>query len=81
MQPSSNDGLLISLRAIFEIFPSLTNWIAPLLIKFRALLAVSELIFESSEIISKYRFLERTHIQWEYVWGSQFSHMLCIDLI
>ena len=28
--------------------------------------------------VSKYSFLERTHIQWEYVWGSEFSHMLCI---
>ena len=28
--------------------------------------------------VSKYTFLERTHIQWEYVWGSQFTYMLCI---
>ena len=28
--------------------------------------------------VSKYSYLERTHIQWEYVWGSQFSHMPCI---
>ena len=28
VQPSSNDGLHISLHASFEIFPSLTNWIA-----------------------------------------------------
>ena len=28
--------------------------------------------------ISNDSFLERTHIQWEYVWGSQFSHMHCI---
>ena len=45
VQPSSNDPLRIFSRAIFEIFPSLTNWIALLLIIFRALLAVSRHVF------------------------------------
>ena len=45
----NNDGLRIFLRAIFEIFPSLTNWISLLLIIFRDLLAVSQHIFETSE--------------------------------
>ena len=22
--------------------------------------------------------VEQTHIKWEYIWGSQFSHILCI---
>ena len=82
VQPSSNDGLRIFLPASFEIFPSLTNWIALLLIIFRALLTVSKQIFETAEkspglrYVSKYSFLGHTHIQWEYVWSSQFSHML-----
>ena len=33
--------------------------------------------FIDSEI-SRLVFLERSHIQWEYVWGSQLSHMPCI---
>ena len=49
VQPSSNDGLRILLRASFEIFPSLTNWIALLLIISRALLAVSQDVFETSK--------------------------------
>ena len=49
VQPSSNDGLRLFSRAVFEIFPSLTNWIALLLIIFRALLAVSQHVFETSE--------------------------------
>ena len=53
MQPSSTDGLRISSLAVFEIFPSLTNWIALLLIIFRALLAVSQHVFEISEKISR----------------------------
>ena len=53
VQPSSNDGLRIFLRASFEIFPSSTNWIALLLIIFRALLAVSQHIFEASAKISR----------------------------
>ena len=51
MQPSSIDSLRIFSRAIFEVYPSLTNWIAPLLIIFRALLAVSQHVFETSEKI------------------------------
>ena len=39
--PQANDGLGIFLRESFEIFLSLTNWIALLLIIFRALLAIS----------------------------------------
>ena len=53
LQPSNNDGLPIFLRASFEIFPSLTNWIALLLIIFRALLAASQYIFEASAKISR----------------------------
>ena len=53
VQPSSNDGLRIFSRAIFEIFLSFTNWIALLLIIFRALLAVSQHVFETSEKISR----------------------------
>ena len=53
VQPSSNDGLRIFSRAIFETFLSLTNWIALLLIIFRALLAVSQHIFENPEKMSR----------------------------
>ena len=52
-QPSINDGLCIFLRASFKIFPSLTNWIALLLIIFRASLEVSQQIFEASAKISR----------------------------
>ena len=53
VQLSSNDGLRIFSHTIFEIFPSLTNWIALLLIIFRALLAVAQHVFETSEKISR----------------------------
>ena len=48
VQTSNNDGLRIFSSASFEIFPSLTNWIALLLIIFRALLSFSQHIFETS---------------------------------
>ena len=53
VQPSNYNGLRIFLRAIFEKFPSLTNWIALLLIISRALLAVSQHVFETWEKISR----------------------------
>ena len=52
MKPSSNNGLRIFISAVFEIFPSLTNWTALLFIIFRALLAVSQHIFEAAAKIS-----------------------------
>ena len=35
--------------------------------------------FPGLRYVFKYSFLERIHIQWEYVRGSQFSHMLYIS--
>ena len=73
VQPSSNDGLRIFSRAIFEIFPSLTKWIALLLIIFRALLAVLQHVFETSEKISIYIYI--------YIYHHHHHHIVLVARI
>ena len=78
MQPSSHDDLCIFFH---EIFLSSTKWIALLVILFRALLAVSQRIFEASAKISMtllclHKYLLRAYSHPVRIW--QFPHTLSI---